>query len=87
MTKAQAIKKITRLLKSIRKVWFEYLDSLDEKGNEKAKTSGYLSLTIFRTNCWFNSYNQVEEMKKENQVYTVIYPKGNGDGDEVENYS
>ena len=84
MTKAKAEKKITRLMKILRKVWFKYVDSLEETGNEKIKETGYLTVTIFRETSWFSSYVKEEEMRKENQVNVVMFTKGGKD--EVESY-
>ena len=73
--KEKTEKKITFLLKLIRKIWLKYVDSLDEKGNEIVKEEGYLSLTVFRRDMWFNSYVEESKMREEDNIDITIFFK------------
>lgn len=83
MNKAKVEKKLTRIMKIARKIWLRYVDGLEEKGNEKIKETGYLTMTIFRGTSWFGSYCEDKDMRKENQVDTIMFTEGGKD--EVEN--
>lgn len=68
MDKKEVEKKLKALAKKMRKTYLEYLDSLEEEGNEIGKEEGYLSVTIFRDSISIDSTHDKSELKKENQI-------------------
>lgn len=68
MDKKDVEKKLKSLVKKMQKTYLEYLDSLEEEGNEIGKEEGYLSVAIFRDSIHLDSTHDEEELKKENQI-------------------
>jgi hypothetical protein len=68
MKKKEVEKKLKALAKKMQKTYLEYLDSLEEEGNEIGKEEGYLSMAIFRDSVNINSTVEETEMKEENQI-------------------
>lgn len=68
MNKAEAKKQLKSLAKKMRKTFLEYLDSLEEEGNEIGKREGYLSVTIWRDSIDIVTTHSKSELKKENQI-------------------
>lgn len=68
MKKKEVEKKLKALAKKMQKTYLEYLDSLEEEGNEIGKEEGYLSMAIFRDSVSINSTVEETELKEENQI-------------------
>lgn len=68
MDKKEVEKKLKSLAKKMQKTYMEYLDSLEEEGNEIGKEEGYLSMAIFRDSLHVDSTHDEKELKKENQI-------------------
>ena len=68
LTKEEVEKKLIRLARKMKKIYLEYLDSLEEEGNEAGKKEGYLAMAIFRESIHFNSTREDTELKEENQI-------------------
>lgn len=68
MKKKEVEKKLKALAKKVQKTYLEYLDSLEEEGNEIGKEEGYLSMAIFRDSVNINSTVEETELKEENQI-------------------
>ncbi len=68
MNKTKVEKKLKALAKKMQKTYLEYLDSLEEEGNEVGKAIGYLSMAIFRDSVSINSTVTETELKEENQI-------------------
>ena len=68
MAKKEVEKKLKSLAKKMQKTYLEYLDSLEEEGNEIGKEEGYLSVAIFRDSIHINSTVDNKELKEENQI-------------------
>ena len=68
MNKTEVEKKLKTLVKKVQKTYLEYLDSLEEEGNEIGKEEGYLSIAIFRDAIHVDSTHAKTELKKENQI-------------------
>ena len=68
MKKKEVEKKLKALAKKMQKTYLEYLDSLEEEGNEIGKEEGYLSMAIFRDSVHINSTIEETELKEENQI-------------------
>lgn len=68
MKKKEVEKKLKALAKKMQKTYLEYLDSLEEEGNEIGKEEGYLSMAIFRDSVNINSTIEETELKEENQI-------------------
>jgi len=68
MDKAEVEEKLINLTREIKKTYLEYLDSLEEEGNEIGKEEGYLSIAIFRDSILIDSTHDGTELKEENQI-------------------
>lgn len=68
MDKKKAEKKLKSLAKEMQKTYLEYLDSLEEEGNEIGKEEGYLNVAIFRDSINLISTHEDTELKKEHQI-------------------
>lgn len=68
MTKKEVEKKLKSLAKKMQKTYLEYLDSLEDEGNEVGKEEGYLSIAIFRDSIHVDSTHDETELKRENQI-------------------
>lgn len=68
LTKEEVEKKLIRLARKMKKIYLEYLDSLEEEGNEIGKEEGYFSVAIFRDTISFDSTTDDTELKEENQI-------------------
>ena len=68
MNKKEVEKKLKALAKKVQKAYLEYLDSLEEEGNEIGKEEGYISMAIFRDCVNINTSIDDTELKKENQI-------------------
>lgn len=68
MAKKEVEKKLKSLAKKMQKTYLEYLDSLEEEGNEIGKEEGYLSVAIFRDSIHIDSTVDNKELKEENQI-------------------
>lgn len=68
MDKKEVEKKLKSLVGEIQKTYLEYLDSLEEEGNEIGKKEGYLDVAIFRDSVNINSTTDDTELKEENQI-------------------
>ena len=68
MAKKEVEKKLKTLAKKMQKTYLEYLDSLEDEGNEIGKKEGYLSMAIYRDNVHINSAIRETELKEENQI-------------------
>lgn len=68
MAKKEVEKKLQSLAKKMQKTYLEYLDSLEEEGNEVGKEEGYLSIAIFRDSIHVDSTHDKTELKEENQI-------------------
>jgi hypothetical protein len=68
MKKKEVEKKLKALAKKMQKTYLEYLDSLEEEGNEIGKKEGYLSMAIFRDSVHIDSTVEETELKEENQI-------------------
>ena len=68
MAKKEVEKKLKSLAKKMQKTYLEYLDSLEEEGNEVGKEEGYLSIAIFRDSIHVDSTHDKTELKEENQI-------------------
>lgn len=68
MRKTEAEKKLKSLAKKMQETFLEYLDSLEEEGNEIGKEEGYLSVTIWRESIDIVTTHDELELKKENQI-------------------
>jgi hypothetical protein len=68
LTKEEVEKKLRRLARKMKKIYLEYLDSLEEEGNKIGKEEGYFSVAIFRDTISFNSTPDDTELKEENQI-------------------
>lgn len=68
MDKKEVEKKLKALAEEIHKTYLEYLDSLEEEGNEIGKEEGYLDIAIFRDSVNINSSVEDTELKEENQI-------------------
>lgn len=68
MKKKEVEKKLKALAKKMQKTYLEYLDSLEEEGNEIGKEEGYLSMAIFRDCVNIDSTIEETELKEENQI-------------------
>ena len=68
MDKKEVEKKLKSLAKKMQKTYMEYLDSLEEEGNEIGKEEGYLSIAIFRESLHVDSTHDEKELKEENQI-------------------
>lgn len=68
MAKKEVEKKLQSLAKKMQKTYLEYLDSLEDEGNEVGKEEGYLSIAIFRDSIHVDSTHDETELKKENQI-------------------
>jgi hypothetical protein len=68
MKKKEVEKKLKALAKKMQKTYLEYLDSLEEEGNEVGKAIGYLSIAIFRDSGSINSTVKETELKEENWI-------------------
>lgn len=68
LTKEEVEKKLIRLARKMKKIYLEYLDSLEEEGNEIGKEEGYFSVAIFRDTISFDSTPDNTELKEENQI-------------------
>ena len=66
--KKEVENKLYSLAEELHKTYMEYLDSLQEKGNEIGKKEGYLSVTIWREAISIVSTNARTELRKANQV-------------------
>lgn len=68
MDKKEVEKKLQTLAREMQKTYLEYLDSLEEEGNEIGKEEGYLSVAIFRDSIGIITTNDETELKEENQI-------------------
>lgn len=68
MDKEEVEKKLWALAEEAQKIYLEYLDSLEEEGNEIGKDEGYLNMVIFRDSIHITSTTQETELKEENQI-------------------
>ena len=68
MDKKEVEKKLKALARKMQKTYLEYLDSLEEEGNEIGKEEGYLCVAIFRDSLHLDSTVDEKELKKENQI-------------------
>lgn len=68
MRKTEVEKKLKSLAKKMQKTFLEYLDSLEEEGNEIGKEEGYLSVTIWRNSIDIVTTHSTLELEKENQI-------------------
>ena len=68
MAKKEVEKKLKSLAKKMQKTYLEYLDSLEDEGNEVGKEEGYLSIAIFRDSIHVDSTHDETELKRENQI-------------------
>jgi hypothetical protein len=68
LTKEEVEKKLIRLARKMKKIYLEYLDSLEEEGNEIGKEEGYFTVAIFRDSIHINSTTDDTELKEENQI-------------------
>ena len=68
MDKKEVEKKLTALVRKMQKTYLEYLDSLEEEGNEIGKEEGYLGIAIFRDSLSIDSTRDETELKEENQI-------------------
>ena len=68
MRKTEVEKKLKSLAKKMQKTFLEYLDSLEEEGNEIGKKEGYLAVTIWRESIDIVTTHSKSELKKENQI-------------------
>ena len=68
MDKKEVEKKLKALAKEMQKTYLEYLDSLEEEGNEIGKEEGYLSVAIFRDSISIVATNDETELREENQI-------------------
>lgn len=68
MDKKEVEKKLKALARKVQKTYLEYLDSLEEEGNEIGKEEGYLSVAIFRGSISIVATNDETELREENQI-------------------
>ena len=68
MDKKEVEKKLWALAKEMQKTYLEYLDSLEEEGNEIGKEEGYLNVAIFRDSINLISTHEDTELREENQI-------------------
>ena len=68
MNKEKTEKKLKSLVRKIQKTYLEYLDSLEDEGNEIGKKEGYLIVATFRDSLHIDSTTDEKELKKENQI-------------------
>ena len=68
MNKKEVEKKLKALAKKVQKTYLEYLDSLEEEGNEIGKKEGYICMAIFRNSVNINTSIDDTELKKEHQI-------------------
>ena len=68
MDKKEVEEKLWALAKEMQKTYLNYLDSLEEEGNEIGKEEGYLSIAIFSNSVSVNSTLDEAELKEENQI-------------------
>lgn len=68
MDKKEVEKKLQTLAREMQKTYLEYLDSLEEEGNEIGKEEGYLSVAIFRDSISIVATNDETELREENQI-------------------
>lgn len=68
MDKKEVEKKLKALARKMQKTYLEYLDSLEEEGNEIGKEEGYLSVAIFRDSISITATNDETELREENQI-------------------
>lgn len=68
MNRAEIEEKLINLTGEIKKTYLEYLDSLEEEGNEIGKEEGYLSIAIFRDSILIDSTHDKTELMEENQI-------------------
>lgn len=68
MDKEEVEEKLWALAEEVQKTYLEYLDSLEEEGNEIGKEEGYLCIAIFRDSISVDSTHDEKELKKENQI-------------------
>lgn len=68
MNKAEVKEKLINLTREIKEAYLEYMDSLEEEGNEIGKEEGYLSIAIFRDSMLIDSSHDELELKEENQI-------------------
>lgn len=66
--KKEVENKLYSLAEKLHKTYMEYLDSLQEEGNEIGKKEGYLSVTIWRESISIVSTNARTELRKANQI-------------------
>lgn len=86
LTKEEVRKKLIKLARKMKNIYLEYLDSLDEEGNEIGKEEGYFAVAIFRDTIHINSTTDDTELKEENQISwwtydeqkALLIPKGLG---------
>ena len=68
MCKKEVEKKLKALAEEMQKTYLEYLDSLEEEGNEIGIAEGYLSIAIFRDSISIVATNDETELREENQI-------------------
>lgn len=68
MGKKEVEKKLWALAEEVQKTYLEYLDSLEEEGNEIGKEEGYLNIAIFRDSVGIDSTHDETELREENQI-------------------
>lgn len=68
MCKEEVEDKLWTLAEEAQKTYMEYLDSLEEEGNEIGKNEGYLCIAIFRDSINIDSTHDEKELKEENQI-------------------
>ena len=68
MKKAEVEQKLVNLAKEMKETYLQYLDSLEEEGNEIGKEEGYLSIAIFRDSILIDSTHDETELKEESQI-------------------
>lgn len=68
MRKTEVEKKLVKLARKMKKIYLEYLDSLEEEGNEIGKKEGYLTVAIFRDSISVGSTHDNAELKEENRI-------------------
>ena len=76
MTRAETIKKLKELAEEMRKTYLEYVDSLEDEGNEIGKEEGYLDVAIWRDAINITTTIDSAELKEEHQISIYLDKEG-----------
>ena len=68
MTKTETTEKLKKLAGKMRKTYLEYVDSLEDDGNEIGKEEGYLEVAIWRDSIHITTTVDSAELKEEHQI-------------------